>query len=364
MSDYTIDGYDLTLDKIAQVLADPSPQVRMTPEAEERCRRSRRQIDRWLEKGAPAIYGINTGLGALKDVAVPAEKHEEWNQTLPYPHSAGFGRYLPPEVTRLALLLRANILCRGYSAARPELISRILDVFDAGIAPAVFSEGSTGLSDLAPMAQCVMTVAGLPEAKAFYGGSLVSSREACRMAGLPETFPLQCKEVLMQMNGSTMSQAIALTAYTHCIRILRQMEEPSKEHRRKAEQHRACLEALEFIGAVLEQENNITCDNPLLFETGDEEYEAVMGCNCSNTQVGYAMDLLSILMTEMAAEALPDAPSPRQAFLYSRLKFLTMQVSADSIPTKGGQEDHVEFSYTAALKALKGTELLEKLLSA
>ena len=89
-----------------------------------------------------------------------------------------------------------------------------------------------------------------------------------------------------------------------------------------------------------------------------------MGCNSSNTQVGYAMDLLNILVAEMAAEAEPCTPARRQTYLHTQLKFLTMQVSADSIPTKGGQEDHVEFSYTAALKALKGTELLEKLLSA
>ena len=114
----------------------------------------------------------------------------------------------------------------------------------------------------------------------------------------------------------------------------------------------------------MEQENNITCDNPLLFETGDEEYEAVMGCNCSNTQVGYAMDLLNILVAEMAAEAVPGTPARRQTYLHTQLKFLTMQVSADSIPTKGGQEDHVEFSYTAALKAASGAALLEDLLGA
>ena len=72
----------------------------------------------------------------------------------------------------------------------------------------------------------------------------------------------------------------------------------------------------------------------------------------------------AVQMAEMAAEAVPGTPARRQTYLHTQLKFLTMQVSADSIPTKGGQEDHVEFSYTAALKALKGTELLEKLLSA
>ena len=364
MSEYILDGYHLTLEQTGQILADPHPQFQISPEAEERCRRSRAQIDRWLQEGAPAIYGINTGLGALKDVAVPAEKHEEWNLTLPYPHSAGFGRYLPPATTRMALLLRANLLCRGYSAARPELIRRILDLVQAGIGPAVFAEGSTGLSDLAPMAQCVMTVAGLPEAKAFYQGRLMSSREACRAAGLPEEFPLQCKEVLMQMNGSTMSQAISLTAYHQICQLLPRLEAHLASGERETELLSACREALAFIGSVLELENNISCDNPLLFEVEDGQYEAVMGCNCSNTQVGYAMDLLNILLAELAQEVEAVVPGSREAQLCRQLKVLTMQVSADSIPTKGGQEDHVEFSYTAARKAEQGTELLARLLDA
>ena len=128
MSDYRINGYDLTLEKVAEILADPSPKIFIAPEAEERCRRSRRQIDRWMEKGAPAIYGVNTGLGALKDVAVPAEKHEEWNRTLSYPHSAGFGDWLPPQITRLALLLRCLRLLRLIFGSRRRRLLRLVVV--------------------------------------------------------------------------------------------------------------------------------------------------------------------------------------------------------------------------------------------
>ena len=365
MSAYTINGYDLTLEKVSAIMSDAAPEVSIAPEAAAECIETRKQIDRWLEEGAPAIYGINTGLGALKDVPVPADKHTEWNKTLPYPHSAGFGQFLPTEVTRLALLLRANILCRAFSAPRTELIERILSLVNAGIAPAVYAEGSTGLSDLAPMAQCIMVVAGLPEGRAFYQGQLMSAGEACRKAGLPESFDLHCKEVLMQMNGSTMSQAISLTAFFRCKKLFEKVcAGSSSVGTGPAAKHQACRETLDFVAAILEQENNITCDNPLLFKTEDGTYEAVMGCNCSNTQVGYAMDLLSVWIAELAqgleaATTLSDA----QRQTCNQLRMMTMQVSADSIPTKGGQEDHVEFSYTAAMKAAKGSALLERLLA-
>ena len=125
-------------------------------------------------------------------------------------------------------------------------------------------------------------------------------------------------------------------------------------------QARAVQETVNWIGQILEQENNITCDNPLLFEGSDGQFEAVMGCNCSNTQVGYSMDLLSTVMAELGRGLLKqEAP----AILWQRLATLAMQVSGDSIPTKGGQEDHVEFNYTAAEKAAESACVLAAMLA-
>ncbi len=191
MAVYQINGYDLTLELVEQILHDADAQVELSPEARTRCERSRAQVERWLEKNAPAVYGINTGLGALKDVAVPAQDHIRWNKKLPYPHAAGFDEYLPADITRLALLLRANVLARGYSAVRPALIHRLLDLVNAGVAPAVRGHGSTGLSDLGPMSQCAMVVAGLEDASAFYRGRLMSAPEALSRAGLAPQFTLE-----------------------------------------------------------------------------------------------------------------------------------------------------------------------------
>lgn len=356
MAIYNIDGFHLSLDLLKQILNDPEAHVALSDEARTRCQKARNQIDQWMEEGAPAIYGVNTGLGSLKDVVVPPHYHIKWNLRLPYPHAAGFDEYLPPEITRLALLLRANILARAYSAARPALIHRLLSLFNAGVCPAVRGHGSTGLSDLGPMLQCVMVVAGLEDASAFYQGKLMDAHSALRKAGLEETFTLECKEVLTQMNGSTMTQSIALVTYLGFLPLLPKCLSlcPTPE---KAQ---AMEETVNWIGSILEFENNITCDNPLLFEVEDGHYEAVMGCNCSNTQVGYAMDLFSVVVAEFGRYAVRKEQDP---ILWQRLATLAMQVSADSIPTKGGQEDHVEFSYTAAEKAAEACAILDAMLS-
>lgn len=361
MATYVLDGHSLTLKDIAAMLADEAPRVEIAPEARAMCVKSRGQINKWLETGAPAVYGINTGLGALKDVMVPPEKHIEWNQTLPHVHGAGFGDYLPAEVTRTALLLRANILCRSYSAVRVELIERLLSLFCAGVSPAVYADGSTGLSDLAPLAQNIMTVAGLEGARCISDGQVLPSAQVLREKGLPETFTLECKEVLAQMNGSTMSQAIAVVSFIRFEELLQEYRALMTD-RVSAEKLAAYDETVQFVGDILNHENNITCDNPNLFETEDGSFEAVMGCNCSNTQVGYAMDLLSVIIAEMADDLAAVAGGSRAAALVNRLRGMTMQVSADSIPTKGGQEDHVEFSYSAARKADLGIDLLSRIL--
>lgn len=358
MAFYTLDGHSLTIEEIAAMLEDQNPQIEIAPEARQRCMKSRAQVDKWLESGAPAVYGINTGLGALKDVMVPPEKHIEWNKTLPYVHGAGFGHFLPPQVTRVELLLRANILCRAYSAVRVELIERLLALFCAGVSPAVYGDGSTGLSDLAPIAQNIMTVAGLDGAQVISQGVVRPSSQVLREKQLPETFELACKEVLAQMNGSTMTQAIAVTAFIRFEGLLRQFS-GKMAGRIPDDKLAAYQETTAFVRDTLNLENNITCDNPNLFELPDGSFEAVMGCNCSNTQVGYCMDLLSIILSEMADDLAGEEGRARA--LADRLRMMCMQVSADSIPTKGGQEDHVEFSYSAARKADLGIELLSRL---
>ncbi len=364
MTIYYIDGYSLTLDQVKAIMADDSAQVKLSDEARERCQKSRNQIERWLEKDAPAVYGINTGLGNLKDVIVPKEMHVEWNKSLPYTSSAGFGPYFSADIARLALLVRANVLARAYSAVRPALIDRILGVFNAHIAPTIHSEGSTGLSDLAPMSQCIMTVAGLPDAGAIYQGQVMPAREALAKAGLSPTFDMECKEVLAQMNGSSVTQAIAVLNMIKFADIYEQYSALNLGDSALIKDKKAAYQSIiDFADSIINKENNISCDNPLLFATENDNYEAIMGCNCSNTQVGYVMDLMNILLAEMGLDILAISNNPDKAEqILADIRTWAGQVSADNIATKANQEDHVEFSFTAAKKMSYSLGLIEQII--
>jgi len=380
---FYIDGHKLTIEHVVKAVRGELGPISLEPEAKARCESSRAQITRWLGEDAPVVYGVNTGLGNLKDTALSPEEHLQWNMTIPYPHAVGVGEYINPVLTRASLLVRANVLSRGYSGVRPELIKRILLIFNQGIAPAIRELGSTGLSDLGPLAHNAMVVGGLEEAEVFYEGKRQPAGACFEALGLEATFPLACKEVLAQMNGSTLTQALAIFACHNMRQLLNigsSIESLLEQGRNltidsQEEVNSAVEQAFSLVWNTVNFENNITCDNPLLFEVEDG-YEAVMGCNCSNTQVGYVMDLLQSLVAEkmhfimellnrveqegkVKISAIREAASARARWIQS----LSIPASADSIPTKGNQEDHVEFSYGAARKAMKALESYQFLLS-
>jgi len=375
-----IDGYSLTIENIVSALKGELGNVSMSAEAEKNCRESREQINKWLVKGGPVVYGVNTGLGNLKDTALSPEEHLNWNKTIPYPHAVGMGELLDADITRAVLLIRANVLCRAYSAVRPELIYRILDIFNHKISPAVVEYGSTGLSDLPPLAQSAMVVAGLNEAEVIYNSEVRKAKEVFKELGLKEEFPLECKEVLAQMNGSTATQAIAVLAVHNIENIINMQYElekilnDEKENKYvKEQQYKDIFSALVFAKNIINFENNISCDNPLLFKKDDGSFEPVMGCNCSNTQVGYVLDMLNMIIADcgnMTCENIGRLKAENRKLegiynnslgILNSLRNMCMPVSADSIPTKVNQEDHVEFSYQAARKAFMASKKLNKL---
>ncbi|MFH4263723.1 aromatic amino acid lyase, partial [Acinetobacter baumannii] len=68
-------------------------------------------------------------------------------------HACGVGEPLSPEETRAVLLLRANVLARGLSGARPIVAETLVHMLNADVLPVVPERGSVGASgDLAPLA--------------------------------------------------------------------------------------------------------------------------------------------------------------------------------------------------------------------
>jgi histidine ammonia-lyase len=139
--------------------------------------------------------------------------------------------------------------------------------------------------------------------------------------------------------------------------------------------HGAVRDALEYARQAVETETGSATDNPLVFaETG----EVLSGGNFHGAPLALAFDSAAIAMTTLAGigerridrlvnpdlnEGLPaflaSDPGVSSGFMIAQVvaasllnesKVLAHPASVDSLPTSGGQEDHVSMGMTAATK--------------
>ena len=150
---------------------------------------------------------MTTGFGKLSDVAIPSERLAELQVNLVRSHAAGVGDLLPEREVRAMMLLRANVITKGYSGARPDLAELLLAMLNAGLHPPIPEQGSVGASgDLAPLAHLALSLIG--EGTLRRGDRSGAAAAMLRAAGL-EPITLASKEGLTLINGTQAHTAIA-----------------------------------------------------------------------------------------------------------------------------------------------------------
>lgn len=154
-----IDGDSLTVDE-AYGVAVERLRVGLAPKARKRMLRTRAVVDAIVERN-DVVYGVTTGFGKLSDVAIPPNRLAELQINLVRSHASGVGDILPEPEVRAMMLLRANVIAKGYSGARPELVDLLLDMLNADVYPPIPEQGSVGASgDLAPLAHLALSLIG------------------------------------------------------------------------------------------------------------------------------------------------------------------------------------------------------------
>jgi histidine ammonia-lyase len=427
----TLDGESLTLDQVRSVALN-RVSVALANGARERMLRTRQVVADIVERG-DIVYGVTTGFGKLSEVAIPRDRLSELQINLVRSHSAGVGPLLPEREVRAMMLLRSNVLAKGFSGARPDLVDLLVGMLNAGLYPPVPEQGSVGASgDLAPLAALGVSMIG--EGMLNGPGPRVSPGPAAdmlRSAGL-EPVTLAPKEGITLINGTQAHTGIAALAITdsraiwhaahvagamsleallgtpvpfderiqqargqkgqarsaELLRSLLENSELRESHRHgdprvqdayalrcMPQVHGPVLDALEWIGAIVSRELNAATDNPLVFENG----EVLSGGNFHGLSVATALDMLAIVMTNVATMSErridrlvhPDFNQGLPAFLSrepgvhsgfmmaqvsaaalaSECKVLAHPASVDTIPTDGNREDVVPMAMGAAWKA-------------
>src|SRR5271157_5266337 len=199
-----LDGQPLTLAEIEAVSLSGCA-VAIAPAALARVAASRELIEEILAEGQ-TVYGVNTGFGKLADARIPSGSLAQLQTNLVRSHAAGVGQPLSEPEVRAMLLLRANVLAKGFSGTRPALLELLVALVNSGVHPVIPEKGSVGASgDLAPLAHLSLVAIG--EGEAFYRGERIPGGEALRRAGL-KPVQLAAKEGLALLNGTQAMTAV------------------------------------------------------------------------------------------------------------------------------------------------------------
>jgi len=212
-----LDGYSLTLGEVVKA-ARGYEEVGLSDEGRKQIVASRKIVDKILEQETP-VYGISTGFGDFSTIFISKEKREKLQRNLILSHSTGVGEYLPEDVVRAVMLLRANSLAKGYSGIKLSTVEMLLAMLNRRVTPAIPSKGSVGASgDLAPLSHMVLVMLG--EGHAFVDGKLMSGAEALAKSGL-EPVALGGKEGLALINGTQIMTAVGCMVWQDAVNLMK-----------------------------------------------------------------------------------------------------------------------------------------------
>ena len=350
-----LDGTPLTLEQIHSVSQSLTP-VALAPDARARMLASRAVIESILTAGR-TIYGVNTGFGKLADVSIPQENLAQLQTNLVRSHACGLGEPLSESESRAMLLLRANVLAKGFSGVRVELVELLIAMLNAGVHPVIPARGSVGASgDLAPLAHLALVVLG--EGEAICGGQRLPGAQALQAAGL-RPVALAAKEGLALLNGTQAMTAVGAASVLRALRLTRlanlagamtlealkgtpvafderihsarphegQLQAAAQlsellQHSQIRDSHRtgdprvqdayclrcmpqvhgAVLGVLAHARQVLETESGSATDNPLVFhDNASGEGDVLSGGNFHGAPLAYVFDYACIALTDLAS---------------------------------------------------------------
>jgi phenylalanine ammonia-lyase len=218
--DLTLSGESLTIQQVSSV-ARRRKQLSITEDesVRERMRAAEKLVHRAVDDGW-RVYGVTTGFGSMSEVPVPGELAAASQANLLSFLATGAGRPIDREHVRAAMLLRANMLLRGVSGVRWEVVERLVKFVNADAVPVVGQLGSIGASgDLVPLAAIARAITGQGgSSRVMIGGQCVGSQTALARLGL-QPLELIPKEGLAIVNGTSFSSAIA----ANCVYASRQL---------------------------------------------------------------------------------------------------------------------------------------------
>ncbi len=345
-----IDGDNLTLEDV-EAVALHGALVKIDPKATGKINKCRKFVEK-IVNADKTVYGINTGFGKLCNQRISKKDIEKLQENLVLSHALGVGPFFNQEEVRAIMLLRANVLAKGHSGVRLELIQTLVEMLNKGVHPIIPEKGSVGASgDLAPLAYMALPLLG--KGWAICQGRIMEGMKALKKVGIgPIKF--SSKEGLALINGTCVMTAIGVLTLLKAERLVEladmagalsleaalgtpvafdqnvQKVREYKGQRKSAENlvnltrqseirefHKACpkvqdpysfrcmpqvhgaiRDSISHVRSVLKIEINSATDNPLVFP---DQGKVISAGNFHGEPVALALDFLSIAVSELAS---------------------------------------------------------------
>ncbi|WP_413725790.1 HAL/PAL/TAL family ammonia-lyase [Sodalis sp. RH16] len=297
-------------------------------------------------------YGINTGLGALCNVALREDQLAALSRNTLMSHACGVGPALRSEQARAIICAAIANYSQGKSGIGRDVVAGLLDLLNHHITPLVPSQGSVGY--LTHMAHIGLGLMGIGEVD--YDGQRCAAAEALAAAGVtpPE---LGAKDGLCLVNGTPCMTGLSSLALDDMVRLadwadvigamsfealrgqanafdaeilalkphpgmqkvgghLRLMIRHSKNIAESAnlrtqdalslrsipQIHGACRDQIDHAARHIGIELNSATDNPLVLGTPDQ-FRVVSQANPHGESVAMAADLLAVAVAELSGVA-------------------------------------------------------------
>ncbi|HEY6057170.1 MAG TPA: aromatic amino acid ammonia-lyase, partial [Candidatus Limnocylindrales bacterium] len=175
--------------------------IELSSDAIVRIEASRAIVDRALE-GSDLVYGLNTGLGSMRNRRLPNEELVAYQEAIVGSHDGGFGPRLDAELVRAAMAVRVVGITRGGSGASLALARTLVEMLNARVHPAVPAIASVGAADLGHMAAIGQVAVGRGWAE--LDGERMPGAEALRRAGI-EPLHLAPKDGIAMISANGVS---------------------------------------------------------------------------------------------------------------------------------------------------------------
>ena len=214
----TVKGENLTIENVWNV-AFNNEEINLPEDKEfwDTLSASRKFLEDYIATGVPT-YGVTTDFGDSCHNQISVEKAGELQRDICTYHGIGLGPKFDRETGRAVVLARLNGNVKGgHSAIRPELAKMMVTMLNKDIIPVIPQLGSVGASgDLTPLSYLAAAIMG--ERDVYYKGKIVPALEAFNAEGI-KPLPIEAKEGLALMNGTSVMTAVASIAWKKAERL-------------------------------------------------------------------------------------------------------------------------------------------------